>query len=238
MAEQTRDRRPALSRLTAVSRALTYAASLEEVLDISVESAVEMLGAHAALLLLTDADGLLRIAASRGLAPSVAERFHEPLDERLAGRLASALGADSPALFLGVPLVVRGAVTGLLAVLRAEAGPISESDEWLLSALADQASVALESARDQEARVRLERRVNELEQLSSAREEALRMVGHDLRSPLSAMLGYIRDALGTSLRPADGGAGGAARAGGVDRSPSGGAAGHGAGHGPPGGGRA
>jgi signal transduction histidine kinase len=70
--------------------------------------------------------------------------------------------------------VVGGAVTGLLAVGRPSTTNGLDEEEWLLSALADQAAVALEKAR--------------LDEAAEFRERLIGIVSHDLRSPISAIL--------------------------------------------------
>ncbi len=193
MSGEARSSGDALARLTEASRALTYAVSIDEVLDITVECAADLLDAARVVLMLREEDeeDLLRVRASRGIDPAAAERFGEPLDETLVTRLGALLGPDARDRFLGVPLVVRGRVTGLLGVLREDAGSPTERDEWLLSALADQVGVALDHARSESTRSELEERVERLQREGARRDDALRMVGHDLRSPLSALQGYI-----------------------------------------------
>ena len=196
MAEAKRGRRRgsstgALTRLTAVSRALTYAVSLDEVLEITVDCAADLLEADRVVLMMLGDDGLLRIRAHRGVEEDVAARFREPLDESLIRRLSGVLGPTAAAAFLGVPLVVRGSVMGLLATVARGGEAPTERDEWLLSALADQASVALESTREDEARPAMQDRSGEVELPGSHQDDALRMVGHDLKSPLSALNGYL-----------------------------------------------
>lgn len=179
-----------LERLTAVSRALTYAVSLDEVLQITVETARDLLGAPRVVLMLQEDDDLLHVRAARGIDPETVARFREPLDERLIARLSAVFGTDAKARFLGVPLVVRGRVIGLLAVLRRGGDP-EPRDEWLLSALADQASVALESARQEVAGTTMRGQVRDMEETDRRRREALRIIGHDMRSPLSSLRGYL-----------------------------------------------
>ena len=53
-----------LRKLTEVSRALTYAVSLEEVLNLTVARAAELLDAEKAVLMLTNDEGLLSVRAS------------------------------------------------------------------------------------------------------------------------------------------------------------------------------
>jgi len=167
-----------LRKLTQVSRALTYAVSLEEVLKLTAERAAELLEADRSVLLLTNADGFLSIRASHGLDPALCEQFREPLEETLSARLDGLLGNPASEYFLGVPLVVSGAVTGMLAVARPRGSKSLEEEEWLLAALADQAAVALEKTR--------------LDETAEFRERLIGIVSHDLRNPISAIL------LGTS----------------------------------------
>jgi len=161
-----------LRKLTEISRALTYATSLAEVLDLAVRRAAELLEAEKSVLMLINDDGLLSIRASHGLDRAMCERFREPLQETLIARLRGLLGDVPKEHFLGVPLVVGGEVTGLLAVVREPDGNFEE-EEWLLSALADQAAVALEKTR--------------LDEAAKFRERLIGIVSHDLRNPISAI---------------------------------------------------
>lgn len=163
-----------LRKLTDVSRALTYAVSLEEVLDLTVERAAALLDAPRAVLLLTNDDGLLSVRASFGLDAGITRELQEPMHETLITRLKALLGTSETEQFLGVPLVVAGEVTGLLAVAIQTATSQPEDDEWLLSALADQAAVALEK--------------NRLDEAAVFRERLIGIVSHDLRNPLSVIV--------------------------------------------------
>lgn len=177
-------------RLTEINRAMTYARSLDEVLTLTVECATELLEAPRAVLMLNGEDGLLRIRAARGVPAEAVDRFEEPLDENLLMRLTGLLGANAREHFLGVPLVVQGNVIGLLATRLADDQEVNEEAEWLLSALADQAAVALESTRNDDVRVLLESRIGELERHQKGKDRALEILSHDLRTPLGAVLGY------------------------------------------------
>ena len=186
-------------RLTEVSRALTYARSLDNVLSLAVDNAIQLLEAEKAVLMLGEGHDRLRIRAARGIPAETVERFAEPLDEALVTRLAAVFGEGSAERFLGVPLVLQGDVVGLLAVHRRQGGAVSEADEWLLSALADQTSVALQDARLAERLTRLETEVEALRMERSQKEEALQVMSHDLRSPLQAILGYLELLTGGAL---------------------------------------
>ena len=210
-AEQNR-----LKRLTNVSRGFTYAATLSELLRYSAQQAADLLDADKAILMLADDEGLLRVHASFGVTEDVVARFRASFDESLASRLKGLFGASEG--FLGVPLVVQGRVIGLLAVMRKASADISDDDEWLLSALADQMAAPLENAqlaakiqhaallvenarlyeseraarREAEAaRAEAERRRREAEEANRAKSDFIANMSHELRTPLNAIAGYV-----------------------------------------------
>jgi signal transduction histidine kinase len=177
-----------LRRLTEISRALTYTTSLEQVTRLTVERGAELLGAEAAVLMLSDADGLLHVRAAHGINEERVTRFHAPLSDEVIGRLQGLLAVPDDC-FIAVPLVVGGAVTGLLAV--ATQAPCTAANEALLSALADQAAVALENARlGGEVRLEMEDRLRASEGATTAKDRALATLAHDIRTPLGAIDGY------------------------------------------------
>ena len=167
------DRLLQIRKLTEVSRALTYAASLDDVLQLTVERAADLLAADKSLLMVANDDGALALRSSHGVDAALAGRFNAPLDEALVPRLAGLLDAQ-PESFVGVPLVVAGAIKGVLVVIRPHPSTGEEHDEWLLSALADQAAIALEQKHRDE--------------IGEFREQLMGIVGHDLRNPLSTVL--------------------------------------------------
>jgi signal transduction histidine kinase len=162
-----------IRKLTEVSRAITYAASLDEVFQLTVDRAVELVAAKKALLMIANDDGQLVVRSSHGIDGQLGQGFHESLNEALMPRLARLLDAQ-PESFLGVPLVVTGAIKGVLVVIRPAPSPGAHEDEWLLSALADQAAIALEKTR--------------LDEIGEFREQLIGIVGHDLRNPLNTIL--------------------------------------------------
>jgi phosphoserine phosphatase RsbU/P len=177
-----------LRRLTEISRALTYTTSLEQVTRLTVERGAELLGARSAVLMLSDADGVLTVRASHGVEEPAVERLRADLGDDLLPRLQGLLEVDDQC-FLAVPLVVGGAVTGLLAVGLAEPGSVT--DEVVLSALADQAAVAVENARlAGEVRLEMEDRLRASQDATSAKDRALATLAHDIRTPLGAIDGY------------------------------------------------
>ena len=177
-----------LRKLTEISRALTYTTSMDEVAELTVERGADLLDAPAALLMLPDSGGLLHVRASFGITADRVTRFRAPMSDELIGRLQGLLAVPDDS-FLAVPLVVGGAVTGLLAI--AKTVPAGEADEWLLSALADQAAVALENARlGGEVRLDMEERLRVSVGATDAKDRALATLAHDIRTPLGAIEGY------------------------------------------------
>lgn len=163
---------PQLRQLTEISRALTYAASLEEASQLAVDRAAELIGAETALLLIKGEAGPLTVRASRGVDAAVAQGFAVLLSEAVVAQLAAALGVEA-ANVLALPLVVNGEIDGLLVVVRPRGAPASERDEWLVGAIADQAAVALEKTR--------------MVETAGFREQLMGIVGHDLRNPLQTI---------------------------------------------------
>jgi PAS domain S-box-containing protein len=131
--------------LTDVSRALTAARSTDTVQRLAVVAAAEMLGTQKAVLLIGDDYGTLFVRATHGVCAEVVRRIRLPSDLTIDGRLQLAFG-DKERAYLGIPLVVRGVLSGLLAVdCLTEPGGDGDGDEWVVSALADQTAVALDS---------------------------------------------------------------------------------------------
>lgn len=181
-----------LRGLTEISRALTYTRTMDEVLRLAAEQTPALLDADRGLVMLADENGLLRVRASKGVEDDALRR--DSTDETLARRLQGLMGDYRPECFMGVPLVARGVVTGLLAVVRPHEAPFGEEDEWLLSAAADPVAVALENARLGEEvsreRDRQALAVQGAGEENDASDRALATLSHDLRSPLNAIDSY------------------------------------------------
>ncbi len=207
-----------LHQLTRLSREFTYARSLDDILDLAVSQSAHLMRSEKAVLLLTDDDGLLRVRAAIGVDAETVERFRQPANEALVSRLRGLLGANLASGFVGVPLVSHGNVVGLLATVRPDGLPVSEDDEWLLAALADQIAAPLENARlakqlessallaenvrlyeaEHEARLLAEVALREAEsardaalQADTSKTSFLAAMSHELRTPLNAIGGYV-----------------------------------------------
>src|SRR5690606_2595580 len=131
--------------------------------------------------------GRLTVRAAHGVDEEKIRALRAPLSETLLRRLQGLLGYPMDECFVSVPLVAQGEVTGLLATVRRHPSRSNEDDEWLLSALADQAAVALENAQLAEA-------VRDARDLAVKSAEAEGQIhatlGHELRSPLTAIQAY------------------------------------------------
>lgn len=174
--------------LSDANRALTNTTSLDQVARVTLERSATLVGATAALVLLADGLGTMRIRASVGIDPVRMADLERVAGEEVAEKFMDLFDVPAEA-FIAVPLVAGGAVIGIIAV--ALSHPTNETDEWMLSALADQAAAALESARlGGEVRLEMEARLRASQASTSAKDRALATLAHDIRSPLGAIDGY------------------------------------------------
>jgi signal transduction histidine kinase len=90
--------------------------------------------------------------------------------------------AEGIGSILCVPLAIRGKAEGVICVYSAETEAFSESDAEFLSALASGGVTAIENAKAYQA----------LEVADRAKSDFVRMVTHELRSPLSAVQSMLR----------------------------------------------
>jgi PAS domain S-box-containing protein len=182
-----------LRALTRVSRAVSNAVSLETIMRLAAEQAAVLLNAARSVVLLADNDGNLRIRAWHGPEQPRPDWVPGPLDENLSARLAPVLGAPSPEQVLAVPLIVRGRVTGVIAVTPDPAAEPSGSGEVLLTALADQMAAPIENARMAE-EVRQAQLLAENVRLHQAEREA-RLVAEERLDVLQAVLEHIPEGI-------------------------------------------
>ncbi len=200
-----------LRELVAINRAIAGSLEYDEVLRLVVEETAEFTGCPVCVLLLAGDDNLARVAAACGIDAETREKFAAPLNEAIGERLRVRLGAGQRDAFIGVPVMGHGRVRGILAAYRRDASPINREEEFLLSALADQAAIALEHAqhfdsirRELEERTRqrqqaelerlleMERTQALLEDASRRKDEFLAMLAHELRNPLAPIRNAVQ----------------------------------------------
>jgi PAS domain S-box-containing protein len=131
--------------LADINRAITTSLNFNKVLDLIVENATQLVEARACVLLLVDKTGMLRIHAVCGLAPELTKEFAAPMDEDVVRVLHHVLSVGPDEVLVSVPVIAKHAVNGMLVIVRGQ--PLDADEEWQLSALADQAEIALQNAR-------------------------------------------------------------------------------------------
>jgi len=201
----------AVARLDEVSRALTTTTAGVSSLESAVCSAAASLagpGAEA-LLLGREGDGLVVRATSDGvssggdlsetaesvpaarpdLPPSVVTDVLEGRPARVVrttgDRSAGGDGISSRATLV-VPMLYRESVTGAIVVTGP--GAVSDADARALSALANNAAIAVENTRLFEMERETVRRMRELDEMKS---DFLATAQHELRTPLTAIVGHL-----------------------------------------------
>lgn len=176
--------------LAGFARLLTGVTTAEELGRVLCAEAARLLDAHAVLLL--PEEGKLALAAA--FPP---QHRLEVLDlaaaqwafdrAQPAGRGSGTLTASE---WLFTPLAAGGAPLAVLGLARGDASAPVRSDRLpLLGSLVDQAGLALE-------RIRLEHDmagVRQLEERDRLRAALLSSISHDLRTPLTAVVGTLRE---------------------------------------------
>ncbi|HEU4711428.1 MAG TPA: PAS domain S-box protein [Pyrinomonadaceae bacterium] len=130
-------------RLAEINRAITTSLDFDKVLSLIVENAGQLVDACACMLLLADSEQRMRIRASLGIDKELAASFSGGMEEDVIKYLQQLVPPASS--IVSVPIIANQALNGLLVIAREE--PLNEEEEWQLSALADQAAIALRNAR-------------------------------------------------------------------------------------------
>jgi PAS domain S-box-containing protein len=195
-----------IRRLQAVTDSTLGRFALDALLREMLGRVRELLEADfAAILLLTEDGRSLAVRAAIG-AEEETMGFRVPIGEGIAGSIAArrtplmvediaALNVVNPILrqrthsLIGAPLMVEGRLIGVIHADTILARRFTESDLRLLQLAADRIALAIEQTRLYEVE-KLARR--QAEESNRMKDEFLALVSHELRSPLNAMLGYVR----------------------------------------------
>jgi signal transduction histidine kinase len=169
MAEIKTERLDGYRRLIDIARDLASTLDLDILLSRIVHAAAEICGSEAAsILLYDDAAKQLYFQNSTSLDESTRRGLVVPLEGSLAGWIVNHRKPlrvtnvhDDPRFFdevehttgftthsiLGVPLITKNKIVGVLEVLNKQKGKFSDADESMLLVLSAQAAVAIENAR-------------------------------------------------------------------------------------------
>lgn len=100
-----------------------------------------------------------------------------------------AVDEDPTNSYIGVPLMSRDQVIGVLSVQSRRPNAYREEDLRLLETVATQASTAIENARAYE---RLAQTAEELREIDQFKTQFLANMSHELRTPLNSIIGFSR----------------------------------------------
>jgi PAS domain S-box-containing protein len=148
--------------LLEISRALTAQLDLDELLQMVLEAAAEMLSGQAGLIALRDSDGDdFSIRASYGLPKALVpyfepllsnipdytgrSRFHIPGLAETLGQIVAGLGLRLQQV-VALPMAIKHNLIGVLYVFRAYGSRFTPDDRRVLSSFADQAAIAVYNA--------------------------------------------------------------------------------------------
>ena len=181
MRQQVQQKKEPYRRLAEINRAITTSLNFDEVLRLIVENAAQLVRARVCLILLLNKDGSLQIRASQGIEPELIASFSGTMEEDVIKKLRTSLGVASNESLASVPVIAKHSLSGLLVTIREL--PLNEEEEWQLSALADQAAIALRNARLYEM---------ELAEANRARDETLQALQASHKR-INRILGSITD---------------------------------------------
>ncbi|MGE0452181.1 MAG: GAF domain-containing protein [Vicinamibacteria bacterium] len=212
--EAVRRRSREFESLVEIGRRIVERLELKEILPLVTRAVNRIMGTHFCMLMLRQGDEL-RVVAQEGLEPEVVARLASlRIGQSLSGWVAqhgrplviSDMEHEPRARFqdvvtdygyrsfLCVPLRRSGETLGTLEVVTKEYRSFSAEEQDIMLAFADQAAVAIDNARlFRETREHLESLAAanlRLEQLDRLRQEYLRNVSHEFRTPLTVIRGY------------------------------------------------
>lgn len=199
------ERQLLLERLARIQGSISHRAPLQEVLDSITEGVNELMRDEFAVIRLVDPEDarfLLLASASSAMPDALREKIKRIRNgEGVAGRsiqehrlvifedyagspgaIPELVNTVSLRTAMAVPLYVEGAIVGSLVTGTQAAGrTYSEAEQEMLKALAESASIALTDAQT----------VESMREARRTKETFLTMVSHELKTPLTVMLGAL-----------------------------------------------
>lgn len=199
-----------LTTIFAIGKAVTSTTDQSVLFDKIIEGAVYITEADCGWLLLRDDRVKTYIlGACRNLPKTIAEKLNQPWDDGISSLVAlsgEALSVHGDPLLrfkvaklgqsaLVVPVKVNKEVVGVMVVMRKTAQPFGASNQALLEAVADYASISMVNMRlfkALEERARSMQQSAESSQMSERiKDELLQNLSQELRPPLTAALGSV-----------------------------------------------
>jgi K+-sensing histidine kinase KdpD len=201
--EELRKRQQLLEKLTKVQRSISYGASLQEVFDAITAGAGELFGDEVVGLRLMDEDdpSYVILVSVHGLDPSLEQQLRRTRVDQGAGGIAIRENrlvvihnyAESPDALqplaqkglvaaMAAPVHEQGEVAGSLVIASYQADrSYTDLEQEALLAFAQHTSLALTDAKAVEA----------MREAQRSKEMFLAMVSHELKSPLTVIMGSL-----------------------------------------------
>lgn len=198
-----------LSVLTRIGRRIASTLDLNEVLSLIVEETINVTNAtHASLALYNETENALEVRVMRGFTPGTETstlglliRPGQGLHGRLLVTGQSVLvndvrtdpdymdvNSDTRSEFIA-PIRQGDLLLGALNLESPVVNALTDADQRLIEALADQAAVAIANARSYEAERQAVERMREVDRLKT---QFLANMSHELRTPLNSIIGFSR----------------------------------------------
>ncbi len=193
-----------IQTLYEVTKTVNSTLNLEEVLNLIAQSTAEAMQIKACTIRMLDESGqIVDTVSAYGLSEQYLTKG--PIDIQRSRHIYQTLSTGQPAIIpnasrddrlqypaearveginamLCAPLLIKGKPEGVICVYSAEPDRFNEGDADFLVALGNEGATAIENARAYQA----------LEMADRAKSDFVRMVTHELRSPLSAVQSMLR----------------------------------------------